>query len=109
MLAGGAIGLLLLWVGSGSYFAATYDDRTLGLGEEPVWYPHAAVRFAGGEAMPDRFIGFPSAEASLYEYYMGLSVRYLPTHGRSPGRRSSRSTFNCIRASPRISLAGRRS
>jgi len=62
---------LLVWVLSGSYYAVSGEHRTIGLGEEPLWFPHAATRFAGKPGMPDRFLAFHNGHASLYEYYHG--------------------------------------
>src|SRR5262249_53106332 len=44
---------------------------TVGLGEEPLWHPHEAARFAGRAGMPDRFIGFHIAYNALYEFHNG--------------------------------------
>jgi tetratricopeptide (TPR) repeat protein len=68
---GCAIAALLVWVLSGSYYAISGENRTIGLGEEPLWFPHAATRFAGKPGMPDRFVAFHNGHASLYVYYHG--------------------------------------
>ena len=67
----GAVVLLLLWVGSGRFYTMTGEGRTIGLGEEPLWFPHAAVLFAGEPGMPERFLSFHNGHASLFEYYHG--------------------------------------
>jgi len=71
LIASGAVVLLLLWVGSGRFYKMTGEGRTIGLGEEPLWFPHAAVRFAGEPGMPERFLSFHNAHASLFEDYYG--------------------------------------
>jgi tetratricopeptide (TPR) repeat protein len=64
-----AIAGVFAWVATGSFYAAAREGRTIGLGEEPLWYPHEAVKFAGGPGMPPRFLGFHIGHPSLYEYY----------------------------------------
>jgi tetratricopeptide (TPR) repeat protein len=71
LIACGAVGVLLLAVGSGRFYRWAGEGRTIGLGEEPLWYPHQAVRFAGKPGMPDRFLSFHNGHASLFEYYHG--------------------------------------
>jgi tetratricopeptide (TPR) repeat protein len=71
LIAFGAIALLLLWVGSGQFYRMTGEGRVIGLGEEPLWFPHEAAKFAGKPGMPDRFLSFHNGHASLYEYYHG--------------------------------------
>ncbi len=67
----GALVLALLFVGTGTFYAWAGEGRTIGLGEEPLWYPHEAIRFAGGPDMPERFICFHNGHAALYEYAHG--------------------------------------
>ena len=67
----GAVGLVLLWVGSGVFYKMTGEGRVIGLGEEPVFFAHAAARFAGEPGMPGRFLSFHNGHASLFEYYHG--------------------------------------
>lgn len=62
---------LLTLVGSGQFYTWAAEGRTIGLGEEPLWFPHAAARFAGRPGMPERFICFHNGHAGLYEYYNG--------------------------------------
>jgi tetratricopeptide (TPR) repeat protein len=62
---------LLVWILSGSYYAVCGESRTIGLGEEPLFFPHEATRFAGKPGMPDRFLAYHNGHASLYEYYHG--------------------------------------
>jgi tetratricopeptide (TPR) repeat protein len=67
----GAVGLVFLWVGSGVFFKMTGEGRVIGLGEEPVFFAHAAAKFAGEPGMPARFLSFHNGHASLFEYYHG--------------------------------------
>ena len=71
LVAFGAVVLVLLWVGSGQFYRMTGEGRTIGLGEEPLWFPHEAARFAGQPEMPERFLSFHNGHASLFEYYHG--------------------------------------
>jgi tetratricopeptide (TPR) repeat protein len=66
-----AVSLVILWVASGQFYKFTGEGRTIGLGEEPLYYPHEAVKFAGQAGMPDRFVAFHNGHAALYEYYHG--------------------------------------
>ena len=63
--------LRLVLVASGKFYAWAGEGRTIGLGEEPLWFPHAAVKFAGEPAMPPRFLSFHDGYAALYEYHNG--------------------------------------
>ncbi|HWE36043.1 MAG TPA: tetratricopeptide repeat protein [Isosphaeraceae bacterium] len=58
-------------ISSGAWYAVAGEGRTVGLGEDPLWQPHAAARFAGKEGMPDRAVGFHLGMAALYEFYHG--------------------------------------
>ena len=69
LVAFGAIGLVFAAVASGRFYAWAGEGRTIGLGQEPLWFPHEAVKFAGGPGMPDRLIGFHNGHPALYEYY----------------------------------------
>ena len=71
LLTAGLVTGLIVWVGLGSFYRMTGEGRTLALGEEPLWFPHAAARFAGTADMPDKFLSFHNAHASLFEYYHG--------------------------------------
>jgi tetratricopeptide (TPR) repeat protein len=71
LVASGAVLLALLWVGSGTFYAMAGEGRKIGLGEEPLWYPRQAVRFAGAREMPPRFLSFHNGHASLFDYYDG--------------------------------------
>jgi tetratricopeptide (TPR) repeat protein len=62
---------VLVWVGSGSFYDMAGEKRTIGLGEEPLWFPHEAAKFAGRPELPERFLSFHNAHASLFEYYHG--------------------------------------
>ena len=53
-----AIVLVFLLVASGAFYRWAGEGRTIGLGEEPLWYPHRAVEFAGKPGMPDRFLAY---------------------------------------------------
>jgi tetratricopeptide (TPR) repeat protein len=63
-----AVGLVFAWVASGRFYEAAREGRTIGLGEQPLWYPHEAVKFAGEPGMPERFLSYHIGHASLYEY-----------------------------------------
>ena len=64
----------------------------IGWGEEPLWFPHEAVKFAGTPGMPDRFLSYHNAHASLFEYY------FSPEHENGPGR--------TVYTDPRLEIAG---
>ena len=64
-----AIALTFAAVLSGRFYAWSGEGRTVGIGEEPIWFPHDAVKFAGGPDMPDRLVGFHNGHPALYEYY----------------------------------------
>ena len=53
-LAFAAVAVLVLWVGSGQFFRMTGEGRTIGFGEDALWFPHQAAKFAGqsGNAQP---------------------------------------------------------
>jgi tetratricopeptide (TPR) repeat protein len=70
-LAFAALAVLVLWVGSGRYFRMTGEGRTIGFGEDALWFPHEAAKFAGKEGMPSRFLSFHNGHAALFEYYHG--------------------------------------
>ncbi len=62
---------VFFWVATGGFYAAANEGRTLGLGEQPLWYPHQAVQFAGTEGFPPKFLSFHNGHSSLYDYYYG--------------------------------------
>ncbi len=62
-----AFGLLI----SGRLYAWSGEKRTLALGEEPYWFPHAAIKSCGKPGMPERFLGFHNGNAALYTYNYG--------------------------------------
>jgi tetratricopeptide (TPR) repeat protein len=62
---------LLAWVGSGLFYRMTGEGRTIGIGEEPLFFAHDAARFAGRPEMPPRFLSFHNGHASLFEFYNG--------------------------------------
>ena len=63
-----AIAGVFVWVATGSFYASAGEGRTIGLGEQPLWYPREAVKFAGSDGFPPKFLGFHIGHASLYEY-----------------------------------------
>jgi hypothetical protein len=67
----GAIFAAVLAVASGGFYDMAGEGRTVGLGEEPLWYPHQAVEFAGRRGMPTRFLSFHDGYAGLYEHEYG--------------------------------------
>jgi tetratricopeptide (TPR) repeat protein len=67
----GCIIVVFVLVASGRFYAWAGEGRTVGLGEEPLWFPHAAVEFAGEPNMPPRFLSFHDGYAALYEYHNG--------------------------------------
>ena len=71
LVAIGLIVLLFAGVASGTFYTMTGEGRVVGLGEEPLWYPHGAVEFAGTPGMPTRYLGYHIGHASLYEYRHG--------------------------------------
>ncbi len=71
LLAFGLIALAFAAVASGRFYAWSGEGRAVGLGEEPLWFPHRAVDFAGRPGMPDRMAGFHNGHPSLYEYRWG--------------------------------------
>jgi len=87
-----AVAVLLLWAGTGQFYAQTGEGRTIGWGEEPLWYPHEAVKFAGSAGMPDRFLSYHNAHASVFEYY------HSPERENGPGR--------TVYTDPRLEIAG---
>ena len=66
-----ALVLTIAAVGSGRFYAWSQEGRTIGLGEEPLWFPHDAVKAAGEPGMPDRLVAYHNGHASLFEYYWG--------------------------------------
>ncbi len=87
-----AVAVLLLWVGTGQFYAQTGEGRTIGWGEEPLWFPHEAVKFAGSAGMPDRFLSYHNAHASVFEYY------HSPERENGPGR--------TVYTDPRLEITG---
>ena len=71
LLGAGAILAVFVWVGSGLFYRMTGEGRTIGLGEEPLFFPHDAARFAGRPEMPVRFVSFHNGHAALFEFYHG--------------------------------------
>ncbi len=71
LITAGLVAGLVVFVAMGTFFRLTGEGRVIGLGEEPLFFPHAAARMAGEPDMPARFISFHNAHASLFEYYHG--------------------------------------
>jgi tetratricopeptide (TPR) repeat protein len=92
LIAGLAVAAVMLWVGSGLFYWMAGEGRTIGWGEEPLWFPHAAARFAGTDGMPQRFLSFHNGLASLFEYY------HSPERANGPGR--------TVYTDPRLEIAG---
>lgn len=60
-----------VWVGSGWYYQLCGEGRVIGLDEEPLWYPHEAVKLSADPGMPRRSLAYHIGHASLYDYYFG--------------------------------------
>ena len=67
----GAVTIAYVLVLSGFLYEISQEKRTVALGEEPFWFPHAAVKRCGLPGSPERFIGFNNGHVSLFEYYYG--------------------------------------
>lgn len=63
---------LIGFVGSGAMYAIAGEGRTIGLGEEPLWYPHDAVKAAAAPGAPERFVCIHDGHAALYEFANGI-------------------------------------
>lgn len=63
--------LSIVWVGTGRFYADSAEGRTIGLGPEPLWFPHDAVKAAGADGLPPRFASFHNGHTALYDYYFG--------------------------------------
>ena len=87
-----AVASVMAWVGSGRFYAMTREGRTIAWGEDPLWFSHEATRFAGSPGMPERFLSYHNAHASLFEYY------FSPEHENGPGR--------TVFTDPRLEVAG---
>lgn len=64
-----ATAALFVVTATGALYAWEGEGRTVGLGEEPHWFAHDAVAFAGRPDMPRRSVCFHDGHAALYEYY----------------------------------------
>ena len=71
LVAAVTIASVLAWVGSGWFYEMTGEKRTISLGEDPLFFPHEAAKFAGLAEMPERFLSFHNGHAALFEYYHG--------------------------------------
>jgi len=67
----GTIAAVFVWVGSGEYYKAAREMRTIGIDEQPLWYPKDAVKFSATPGMPEKFLAFHIGHPSLYDYYFG--------------------------------------
>ena len=65
------VAAMVLLVGSGGFYAWTKEGRTVGWGEAPLTFAHDAVKFAGSDGMPSRFLTFHLGVAGLFEYHNG--------------------------------------
>jgi tetratricopeptide (TPR) repeat protein len=65
------LALLFVAVAGGWFYELAGEGRTVGLGEEPLWYPHQAAKVVGEPGMPDRYLTFHIGHASLLEYEHG--------------------------------------
>lgn len=65
------ISALFLWVATGGFYTAAAEGRTIGVGEQPLWFPHDAVKFSATPGMPQKFLAFHIGHLSLYDYYFG--------------------------------------
>jgi tetratricopeptide (TPR) repeat protein len=72
-----ALTACLGFVAGGGFYTLTAEGRTIGLGEEPRWFPHEAARRAGADDMPKRFICFHNGHAGIYEYYNGPAHKVM--------------------------------
>jgi len=65
------VSLVLVWVATGEFYRDAGEGRTIGWGEEPLWFPHEAVKAAGAKELPPKFASFHNGHAALYDYYFG--------------------------------------
>ena len=85
---------LLVWVGSGQFFRMTGEGRTIGFGEDALWFPHQAAKFAGkaGNAQPFSVVSQRSRGA-LRVLPWARSARCTSTRGwKSPAPTSFAAT-----------------
>lgn len=61
--------VLMFVVGGGWFYQWTGEGRTIGWGEEPLWFPHEAARFTGEPGMPEHFLSYHNGHASVFIYY----------------------------------------
>ena len=87
-----ALVLVFFLVASGQFYRLTGEGRTIAWGEEPLFFAHDATKFAGEPGMPDRFLSYHNAHASLFEYY------HSPEREDGPGR--------TVYTDPRLEVAG---
>jgi tetratricopeptide (TPR) repeat protein len=67
---GGVLGLIV-FVATGAFYRVVGEGRTVGLGERPLWFPHAACVATGAPGMPERFVCIHNGHAALWEYHNG--------------------------------------
>ncbi len=65
------VSLVIGWVATGQFYRDAGEGRTIGWGEEPLWFPHEAVKAAGAKELPGKFASFHNGHAALYDYYFG--------------------------------------
>jgi hypothetical protein len=65
-----AIIAFALWVVSGSLYAWAGEGRTVGTGERPHTFAHAACKFLARPEMPQRVISFNLGQAGVCTYYL---------------------------------------
>ncbi|MFO0888633.1 MAG: hypothetical protein U0790_05730 [Isosphaeraceae bacterium] len=87
-----ALAGVLAWVASGHFYRIAGEGRTIGWGEEPLWFPHRAAKFAGTEGMPEHFLSYHNGHASVFIYYNS------PERPGGPGR--------TVYTDPRLEVAG---
>lgn len=87
-----ALILLTFAVGTGAFYSWTGEGRVIGWGEEPLWFPHESVKFAGEPGMPDRCVTFHNGHASLYIY------QHSPEQPGGPGK--------TVYTDPRLEVTG---
>ena len=56
---------------SGEFYRWLGEGRKFGLGEQPLWFPHDAVKNANRPGMPERFVCFHNGHAALWDYHNG--------------------------------------
>ncbi len=65
------LSLLIVFVASGRYYAWLGEGRAVGLGEQPLVFPHAAARLSQSPGMPDRSVCFHNGHSAVWIYHNG--------------------------------------